>query len=397
MLVRDNSGRLPALDGMRGIAILLVLIWHYFVGTLQTEPHSIADYAVACLGLTWTGVDLFFVLSGFLIGGILLDQRRSNGYFKTFYVRRICRIFPAYVLLLILFVALLPLESMLPWLLERPLPLLSYVTFTQNFVAALNNDFGPHWLGITWSLAVEGQFYLLLPFVIRYCSYRRLPWFLSLAIATAVLLRLALYYGNGPGTRAPYVLMPCRADALLLGVLLAWMLRQPTTIRVLTTDHAKNTLHAALFVLLAGAAFLTIKDPSITSFGMISLGYTWMALLYSCFLLIVLTQKDGVLHTIANNLLLRRLGTIAYGVYLLHQGMLGLTHGLILHQEPGIVGVDDALITLFALALTLTLATLSYHYFESRIIQMGHAFRYQDACSPVIRLTGMLRRSEEKA
>jgi hypothetical protein len=82
-----------------------------------------------------------------------------------------------------------------------------------------------------------------------------------------------------------------------------------------------------------------------------------------------------------------RLGTIAYGVYLLHQGMLGLTHGLILHQEPGIEGVDDALVTLFALVLTLTLATLSYNYFEKRIVQMGHAFRYQEAYSPDIRAT----------
>jgi peptidoglycan/LPS O-acetylase OafA/YrhL len=93
------ASRLPELDGVRGIAILMVLVWHYAVYEFQPEPGSIGAYALACLRLSWSGVDLFFVLSGFLIGGILIDNQQSNNYFKVFYVRRVCRIFPLYFFL----------------------------------------------------------------------------------------------------------------------------------------------------------------------------------------------------------------------------------------------------------------------------------------------------------
>src|SRR5437867_6087613 len=82
--VTTKPGRIPELDGVRGMAILLVLVWHYLVGPLQTEPGSPAAYGLKLLSLTWAGVDLFFVLSGFLIGGILLDNRSAPNYFGAF-------------------------------------------------------------------------------------------------------------------------------------------------------------------------------------------------------------------------------------------------------------------------------------------------------------------------
>src|SRR5712691_9523814 len=97
-----RSGRLDELDGVRGLAILFVLYWHYYV--TQVHHHSRVTKDLADAGrLTWSGVDLFFVLSGFLIGGILLDNRRSRSYFTTFYARRACRILPAYLILLVSF------------------------------------------------------------------------------------------------------------------------------------------------------------------------------------------------------------------------------------------------------------------------------------------------------
>src|ERR1039457_4659242 len=90
------KGRLPELDGVRGLAILLVLICHYLIEPSQVGAGTWKAYALAAFRLTWSGVDLFFVLSGFLIGGILYDARDSDSYFKTFYIRRIHRIFPIY-------------------------------------------------------------------------------------------------------------------------------------------------------------------------------------------------------------------------------------------------------------------------------------------------------------
>jgi peptidoglycan/LPS O-acetylase OafA/YrhL len=379
LLPNEGSPRLPALDGLRGIAILLVLVWHYFVGLLHTEPEpgSTAAYALACLRLAWSGVDLFFVLSGFLIGGILLDNRHSANYFQVFYVRRVCRIFPLYFLVLFVFlVQIAPTTTTtLCWLVT----LLSYATFTQNFTMAFHNNFGS-WMEVTWSLAIEEQFYLILPFVILYCDPRKLPWFLIGAVVATPLLRLALnyWYGahDGVGFLAVYVLTPCRMDALLLGVICAWILRQQKLRQFLLIERARVILYAALATLLMGAAC-----PSWSSFGMSTFGYSWMALLYFCFLLIVVTQKSGLLHSIASNGLLQRLGLIAYGVYLLHQGILELTHGLFLHHAPTIANLVDALVTLLALLLTLSLAAVSYKWFEKPIVAMGHALKYQGSAT----------------
>jgi peptidoglycan/LPS O-acetylase OafA/YrhL len=271
---KQSSVRMPELDGLRGIAIFLVLIWHYALGTFVLEPGSTAAYALACLRLTWSGVDLFFVLSGFLIGGILIDNQKSNNYFKVFYARRVCRIFPLYFYWLLLFCGLLFTAHLLflpnlAWLLADPvkmaanpanlelppdpLPLWSYATFSQNFLMTYRNTMGPNWMGITWSLAVEEQFYCALPFIIRYLEPRKLPWFLVGFILAAPLLRVSLSFSFSSGPLAAYVLTPCRADALLLGALCAWVVRQQQIAQLLA-DHTK-ALYAAFVILLLGAVF----------------------------------------------------------------------------------------------------------------------------------------------
>jgi peptidoglycan/LPS O-acetylase OafA/YrhL len=351
----NGASRVPALDGVRGVAILLVVFGHYGMCLIQSKPGSITSYALACLRLTWCGVDLFFVLSGFLIGGILIDQRLSQSYFQTFYVRRACRIFPLYFLMLLAF--------------GNASPLAAYATFTQNIVMAAQNNLGSSWLAVTWSLAVEEQFYLLLPFVILYCAPRRLPWVLVGAIAAAPLLRLALNLWTGHETEAVYVLMPCRMDALLIGVLLAWHMRRPEQFWL----NPNKLAYVGFGTLFAGAAFLTVRYSSHTALGMSTFGYTWMALLFGCLLWLVLHRR-GFLHAAMCFPPLRWLGTIAYGVYLMHVGLLQLMHGLILHRAPQITGLGDATITLLALVVTLALAAVSYRYFEAPIIGLGRVF-----------------------
>src|SRR5262245_13203211 len=94
-----SRARISELDGLRGLAILLVLLWHYAVGPVIVHQSTLANFLIVrSLNLAWSGVDLFFVLSGFLIGGILLDHRDTTHYFRTFYIRRICRIVPLYAL-----------------------------------------------------------------------------------------------------------------------------------------------------------------------------------------------------------------------------------------------------------------------------------------------------------
>jgi len=375
------------LDGVRGIAILLVLVWHYAVVTLWVQPDSAMSYVLAGLRLSWSGVDLFFVLSGFLIGGILIDNRGAKNYFRVFYMRRTCRIFPLYFIWLMIFCDLLLAEGILfseerfRWLLANPLPLFSYLTFTQNIAMALHNVFGSNWMGVTWSLAVEEQFYLTLPFIIRYCHPRKLPWLLLSLVLVAPLLRVVLFFWDPYQRLSVYVLMPCRADALLLGVLAAWMVRQQAIAQLL--GNHRKVLRAALGISLAGVIGLIISGNTfIISPAMVSFGYSWLALFYTCFLLQAVTQKRGIIKAIASNLLLRRLGIIAYGVYVFHQGVLGLTHGLILDQAPRILGIQELLVTLLALAITLAAASVSWRFFEKPLVALGHDFQYEKKMAP---------------
>ena len=156
------SSRLPELDGLRGFAILLVVFFHYFSNN-QVSPGTWQSYALLPLRLFWSGVDLFFVLSGFLIGGILLDTKGDRTYFQKFYLRRSRRILPVYFIWFILFIAGLKVtqaigSSTLKPIFNSDLPTFSYSIFLQNFFTALRLSHGAQWMGVTWSLAVEEQF-----------------------------------------------------------------------------------------------------------------------------------------------------------------------------------------------------------------------------------------------
>src|SRR5262249_6222855 len=153
--------------------------------------------------------------SGFLIGGILMDNRGSANYFKTFYIRRVCRIFPLYFLWLVLFfVLLLLLQPSFPEYSTifghgiPHFPQWGYALFLQNFFMARSGDFGPAWLGITWSLCVEEQFYLVLPLLIWLVFPRKALWtFLFLiALVPAFRIYLLLYHSRIFG----FFLLPCR-------------------------------------------------------------------------------------------------------------------------------------------------------------------------------------------
>src|SRR5689334_17828355 len=140
--------RIPQLDGVRGIAVLLVIVLHYIRYPLDHVP-AVRFF----LEYTWSGVDLFFVLSGFLICGILLDHRESSNYFSVFYIRRSLRILPLYSLCVLSYVLLkdrIPVEEMF----QDGIPTWSYVLFVQNYFMGSEGHFGGVWLGGTWSLAI---------------------------------------------------------------------------------------------------------------------------------------------------------------------------------------------------------------------------------------------------
>src|SRR5436190_14494061 len=156
---RTGHGWIPALDGIRGLAILMVMLFHYSPELDRSNP--IERVAGSFCGYGWTGVDLFFVLSGFLITGILLESRAAGNYFSSFYMRRVLRIFPAYYLSLgLMFLVVPKIDSgglrLLPSAHDRWM----YVFYAQNWVGIFHY---PGQMIVTpyWSLAVEEQFYLV--------------------------------------------------------------------------------------------------------------------------------------------------------------------------------------------------------------------------------------------
>jgi peptidoglycan/LPS O-acetylase OafA/YrhL len=365
---------------LRGLAIFMVVFGHY--ASFKPEQGWPATIIRTIFPLAWSGVDLFFVLSGFLIGGLLLNFRGTENYIKAFYIRRICRIFPLYFLCLGIFL-------ILPWLLSghhasiwygwlfeedfSKVPRWSFVIFLQNLFYAKTYLAGNFWVAVTWSLAVEEQFYLLLPMLIWLVPDRKLPFVLVPLILFAPAFRLFLYLYHPK--IFPYVLLPCRMDTLLIGVLCAYWMRHERTRRCL--EENQDRLFLALSILLLGVVYLTACAPTTYSFEMVFLGYTWMALLYACLLLISITARKGVVITIMTFTPLRKLGVIAYGVYLIHMAINILMHGLILGKEPPtITSISDGFVTLVALLTTLLLASLSWHFLEKPIIGWGHSFSY---------------------
>lgn len=369
--------RIPALDGIRGMAILFVLVWHYFTIQAHAKPGTLlyppVEFLLQATRLTWSGVDLFFVLSGFLIGGILLDNRLADSYYKTFYVRRALRILPSYFLMVALFIVVVQkLPEDFQWLSENSPPIWSFLTFTQNYIMGMNEAFGGNWLGITWSLAIEEQFYLILPFLIRTIRKEILPYFLIAAILVGPISR---FFIEGLGG---YVYTFCRTDALMLGVLIAWLVRQPGAAAFLRRHL--GVVAAVFVVLFIGAAGLTFNVVKGDRF----FTYFWLALLYGSFILLVFLLQDSRLGRFLAGPIPVWFGLRSYCIYLIHQGVSGLWHLSLRHGPPEMSNAKDVYATLLSFVTVLVVAELSYRFIETPILNLGHRFRYQRTASETV-------------
>jgi peptidoglycan/LPS O-acetylase OafA/YrhL len=366
------AGRIAELDGVRGLAILLVLIWHYF----EIVPaQSILLFRIIhmAFSLSWSGVDLFFVLSGFLIGGILYDARESENYFRTFYLRRVHRIFPVYFLWIALFFVGLFFASpsrsgALRDIFNSDVPVWSYPLFIQNLLMAKRQILGCAWLGITWSLAVEEQFYLLLPMAVRHFRIRTLVALVALSILAAPVIRIFFAHA-GNIYYAPYVLLPCRADALGSGVLIAIAVRQERVWRML--ESHRHYLYLTFGILACGFAYLAVKQNRLYTFGL-----TWIAAFYGVLLLLVLVRPGKLERAIFRTPILTGLGTIAYAVYLFHQGTNYLLHLAFLKSPPALSGWPSLLVTLLSLAIVVPLAVISWVFFEKPLVTRAKKYKY---------------------
>jgi peptidoglycan/LPS O-acetylase OafA/YrhL len=284
---RTLRRHIPELDGLRGAAIVLVLFYHYCYLTDLAQPPNLFTRLGRSFGLGWAGVDLFFVLSGFLIGGILLDARTSPLYFKTFYARRFFRIVPLYYLWIgIYFVLTLSRFSIylkqVGGVPEEFSIVPIYALFVQNMTRNLHSSFGTAWLAALWSLAVEEQFYLFMPLAVRFLTRRRLSLLLLTAVFGSPIVRI-LVFRVSTAHAIQYMLAPCRADALSMGVLLAIGWRNEVwKARVL--NHRK-ALFGVTLLLFSAVVYIGYAAPSSPySFTMTVWGFSTIdCFFHACF------------------------------------------------------------------------------------------------------------------
>jgi peptidoglycan/LPS O-acetylase OafA/YrhL len=343
--------RVPQLDSVRGLAVLIVLL----------HNTDVYQYTGLLARNGWMGVDLFFVLSGFLITGILLDTKDTEGYFQNFYARRCLRIWPLYYCAILFMFVVVPFlrPSEASRVFEpRSMPWWSYFIYLQNFlVPAITRATGL--LGVTWSLAVEEQFYAVWPFVVRYCSEAQLRKFMLTLICLSPILRFFLVH-RGYNV---YSNTFCRLDGLMMGALLAVMFRSKTFSREAYVRPAWLTL------LIASPLAL------ITSGRVPWAVYSFTALASVSFLCLALCSKQKWLQTILGNRFLIYTGTISYGIYLLEK--IPSDAAMSLH----LVG-HRALVLPLTSAATYGLAVLSWNLLEKPFLRLKRFFNVERAAAP---------------
>jgi peptidoglycan/LPS O-acetylase OafA/YrhL len=375
-LQRRKAVHIPALDGLRGIAILLVVVFHFSQPAYSQTASGLRLAIQRLTGAGWVGVDLFFVLSGFLITSILYEAKQSDGYFKNFYMRRVLRIFPLYYGVLFVAFAVVPLFHTYQTGFYKTIShhQIYLWTYLQNYVQLPWEG----WAGFThfWSLAVEEQFYLVWPAVVFLLNRRALMGVSIGVVVTALLLRTFVVLDH----QSAYAWTPCRMDGLAIGAFLAlashghrgivWLARPAVFV---------GAVAAVLLVLVAARnhGSFWYGDRRVQT-----IGYSLLALLFGAALVRAVVATPGSLWGgLLNSRWLRFFGKYSYGLYVFH-GLLmwWVKDGLLL---SGLVrGLHSFYLGLLAHLLVLTVAStavalLSWHLYEKHFLKLKRFFEYR--------------------
>ncbi len=350
-----------------------MVICYHFGPHIVPETGGSFQFLGAIPPFWFEGVDLFFVLSGFLISGILVENRNSPRYFGTFYVRRAFRIFPLYYIVFACYcivIALLgPGTAGLGRLFELPLPAWPYALYMQNFGMALANSFGPIWLAGTWSLAVEEQFYFTLPAIVRTVSEKTLFRLAVAAMTGAPLLRASIQKFRWLPGLANYVLLPTCIDSLAAGVLVMLLLRKRRA-------YLQARQRQIGWIVMAGFVFWTIYPflPNPQAIRMAFLNRTGNSLVFGGVLLLIMIAPNRNIANILSRSGIRGFGNMAYSTYLFHPILLCIAFRIIEGQDPVLHAARDIGPLLAAAAATLALSWASWTYFERPLLRIGHRF-----------------------
>lgn len=375
-----SGDRILILDGLRGIAVILVLFAHFFPN-LNYAPSRILAWTNNFAMSGWVGVDLFFVLSGFLITGILLGTRGRPDYFRNFYIRRALRIFPLYYGALLIVYGLLPLAGVLtPVDLGRVWELQAW-----NWAHCSNVAMGldPNHLynervnfSHFWSLAVEEHFYLAWPVVVWLTPTRRLGTVCVGIVLFAVAVRSVAEFGFA----APnwfFKQTPCRIDSLAVGGLLAVAARSGR----LGEYRVRMALVAGLIGVGLVVLFVNLRCLAVHHWLTRSVGFTVLAVFFASVIgLAVTVRPSSRTWRLLANPVLCFFGTYSYGIYVIH-GMLTPVLGAWTPAEEWIAATGSPALGSFGVfavrvAISVTLAVVSWHLYEKQFLKLKRHFEY---------------------
>lgn len=347
------------LDGVRALAALMVMAYHFFTYIDLETPLQFHLFQVSTLGRT--GVTLFFVLSGFLITRILLATKGSDGFFKNFYIRRAFRILPLYYLFLFIFFFAYP--PLFHTAEVTPAGQAIYYFYLQNFSQTF------HWTvggpGHYWSLAVEEHFYLFWPLVIHFLNRKHVRWFIGGILVVAFALRWIMF-SHGYDVS---MFTLTRMDSLAMGALLALM----------EAERGFSPASARKFLILIAAVLVPslILLPFVSGKAMLSIQVVKYLLTTTVFFgvigyLVSIQQNDdrpSPLYWILKSPFLAYTGRISFGLYVYHP----FADMLVQHYlNTG----DWRLNGLLFIALSYAIAAFSFHFIEMRFLNLKKHFAY---------------------
>jgi peptidoglycan/LPS O-acetylase OafA/YrhL len=358
-----HGGHMPALDGLRGVAILSVLFFHFYVraelndgGNAALIQRLLSSYVT----LGRAGVNLFFVLSGFLITGILLDTKERPGFFRNFYVRRVLRIFPLYYGMLAVFTMLsiafpespnfIPHQQVWLW------------TYTSNIYEAIYQDYGVFTRHF-WSLAVEEQFYLLWPMVVYWCKPKTLLRICACTSVVALGCRLAVI----PLARVPdsatvlWSLLPCKMDGLVLGAAAAVAAR---TTAPWCWSLGTRLFWPSIMMILVAQPFMGQAPLYANALFETAVNCAALSLLLFA---VSQTGTFGKIRSVLSTSVLRFFGKYSYGMYVLH--IMAWSTAVNLLPRAGAFLRMAA-----AMAITVLAAHASFHLYESPFLKLKRHF-----------------------
>ena len=346
--------RIPELTGLRGAAFLWVFLFHT-MRFHSDDLFSLCGNAIFRSG--WLGVDLFFVLSGFLITRILLDYKLKSSKYKLFYGRRVLRIFPIYYLVLCLVFFISPFLTDIFVDLRHMGPY--FFTYTYNFWVVFHEGWAKDGaLDHFWSLCIEEQFYLFWPFIVFHLKNRALRKACILIFFFSLLFKVCLASQLDKWS-VVYVLMPCRLDGFALGAFVSTLYYEVSMDRC---GYVKGFFCLTGMVILISGVVLNgfyLRDAKIIAFST-----PIFSLFFALILYMLLTGKDNLAKKFIRCRTLMFFGKYSYGLYVYHYI---LWYVITTHFQFAAKGfVTSAMV----MAVSLPISVLSYHQYEKRFLKI---------------------------